>query len=54
MSRGYGYIRIEGVDGDDQAVRKAVQELCAVVANTDFEVGTFDIEIELIDIEEES
>ncbi len=47
MSYGYGTIRFEGVDGDDEAVRKAVRELCSLLAESKLE---FDIEIDMIDI----
>ena len=50
MSYGYGMIRIEGVEGDDEAVRDAVREICALVAESDSELGYFEIEIEMIDI----
>ena len=48
MSWGYGTIRIEGVEGDDEAVRKAVQELCLLLAESKLE---FDIEIDMHSIE---
>jgi hypothetical protein len=48
MSTGHGTIRILNVHGDDDAVRSAVADLAAVVA----EQMPFDIEVELIDIEE--
>ena len=54
MSYGYGTIRFEGVDGDDEAVREAVRELCSLLAESKLD---FDIEIDMIEItntEEES
>ena len=47
MSYGYGTIRFEEVDGDDEAVREAVRELCSLVAESNLE---FDIEIDMVDI----
>ena len=47
MSYGYGTIRFERVDGDDEAVREAVRELCSLVAESKLE---FDIEIDMVDI----
>lgn len=49
MSWGYGTIRIEGVEGDDEAVREAAQELCALLAASDLK---FDVEIDLVGVED--
>lgn len=51
MSSGYGYIRIEGVDGDEESVRLAAQEICRLVAESDSSLGSFEIEIELLSVE---
>lgn len=48
MSWGYGTIRIEGVEGDDEAVRQAVRDLCSLLAESDLD---FDIEIDMVGIE---
>ena len=47
MSYGYGTIRFEGVDGDDEGVRVAVRELCMLLAESKLD---FDIEIDMVDI----
>jgi hypothetical protein len=47
MSYGYGTIRFEGVDGDDEGVREAVRELCMLLAESKLD---FDIEIDMVDI----
>jgi hypothetical protein len=49
MSWGYGNIRIEGVEGDDEAVREAVRELCSLLAESELD---FEIEIDLYGIED--
>lgn len=48
MSWGYGTIRIEGVEGDDEAVRQAVRELCSLLAESKLE---FEIEVDMVGIE---
>ena len=48
MSWGYGTIRFEGVDGDEEAVREAVRELCSLLAESKLD---FDIEIDMHGIE---
>ena len=44
MSWGYGTITFEGVDGDEEAVREAVRDLCSLLAESKLE---FDIEIDM-------
>ena len=49
MSYGYGTIRFVSVEGDDEAVRQAVRDLCSLVAESKLE---FDIEIDMHYIED--
>ena len=53
MSFGYGTLHIYDVNGDDDAVRQAVEKIVSAVA----ELGEFEIDIEMhsiTDIEEAS
>ena len=49
MSKGYGNIWFRDVDGDEEAVREAAGDLCALLAESKLD---FDIEIELHIIED--